>query len=117
MQSIILKISLVLCAVVLLHATAFAQGHDKVRKQPSDVATDAKNTEKQDSTRKPKPETADFERWYYGGNLGFSVLNGGFAGNISPLVGYRLKPKCKNYFCRHWRKQYAQLCFHWRWLV
>lgn len=93
MKAFIFKISLFAGCFLMLHTTAFAQGHDKVRKQPSDVATDSKNTTKQDSTAKPKTETADFERWYYGGNLGFSLLNGGMAANISPLVGYRLKPK------------------------
>jgi hypothetical protein len=93
MQSFFLKISLFLSSFLMLQSTVFAQAHDKARKQPNDVASDSKNTEKKDSTAKPKAEEADFERWYYGGNLGFSGLNGGFAANISPLVGYRLQPK------------------------
>lgn len=93
MQSFIFKISLLVGIFLTLHTTAFAQKHDSVRKQPSDVAADGKNAAKKDSIAKSNTEKPDFERWYYGGNLGLNILNGGIAANISPLVGYRLKPK------------------------
>jgi hypothetical protein len=98
MSSFILKTSFLICIFSMLQNTVFAQVHDKARKQPSDVATDSKPTDSKDTDKtatKPKKEAeaVDFERWYYGGNLGFNGTNGGFAVNVSPLVGYRLKPK------------------------
>jgi hypothetical protein len=91
------RTALCISLVLLLNTTfSFAQGHDKVRKEPNDIATDKRTTERTDSVPKkektPQPKE-EFERWYYGGNVGFNFLNSGFAGNISPMVGYRLTPK------------------------
>ena len=99
--------SKLICGVMLclfVATTAFAQGHDKVLKRPSDVANDGKNdkndkNDKKDDDKNKKKDKDDknaaepFNRWYYGGNVGFNFIQGGFAANISPLVGYRITPK------------------------
>jgi hypothetical protein len=75
-----LAASILAFSLFFVQNTALAQ-HDKARSAPPK------------SEPQPKTEDADFKRWYTGGNVSFNFLNGGFAANLSPQVGYRLKPK------------------------
>jgi hypothetical protein len=76
----LLAASILAFSLFFVQNTAFAQ-HDKARSAPPK------------SEPQPKADDTNFKRWYTGGNVSFNFLNGGFAANLSPQVGYRLKPK------------------------
>jgi len=69
----------ILFILLIFSSFAFAQTTDSVKTN--------------DQTKTSQDNSAKVNRWYYGGNIGFSFWNNYFYLSISPMVGYKITPQ------------------------